>query len=78
MLKLKLIKRIAGKIVFNYYPEGKEIFGTISVDERTGEMDVVRVSENDEFGRYKLHALKRIREFINGDTFTEEDIVAWY
>lgn len=78
MLKLKVISRIAGKIVFNYYPEDKESFGIISVDESTGEMDVVRIAENDEFGRYKIHAIKRIREFLKGDTFATEDIVAWY
>lgn len=78
MLKLKLINQYDGKIVFNYYPNGKSDFGTVSINESTGEIVVLTVAKNDEFGRYKIHAIKRIKEYFNNKNFMIEDIVAWY
>ena len=78
MLKLKLINQHDGKIVFNYYPDGKDDFGTVSINERTGEVDVLSVAKSDEFGNYKIHAIKRIKEYFKNKNFILEDIVAWY
>ena len=78
MLKLKLIERKNGKIVFNYYPEGKEECGSLSINEETGEINVMNMPESDEFGTYKIHAIKRIKEYFKNKNFQVEDIVAWY
>ncbi|MDD6202469.1 MAG: hypothetical protein PUB13_05950 [Lachnospiraceae bacterium] len=78
MLKLKLMNKCDGKIVFNYYPEGKSDFGTVSINEKTGEIDIMNVAQNDEFGRYKIHAINRIKEYFENKKFVTEDIVAWY
>lgn len=78
MLILKLLSQDSGKIVFNYYPEGKEDFGTLSLNEHTGEISVISVPECDEFGRYRIHAIKRIKEYFQNKHFELEDIVVWY
>lgn len=67
-----------GKIVFNYYPEGENEYGTISINENTGEVNILSIAQNDEFGSYKIHAIKRIKEYFDRRKFIFEDIVAWY
>lgn len=78
MLKLKLMNRYDGKIVFNYYPDENNDFGTISINEGTGEISVLSKAENDEFGNYKVHAIKRIKEYFKNKNYLLEDIVTWY
>ncbi len=78
MLVLKRVEWNDGKIVFNYYPEGKDSFGSISVDENSGELNVLRIAENDEFENYKVHAITRIREYFENRNFLQEDVVSWY
>lgn len=78
MLKLKFISRDNGKIVFNYYPEGKEKYGSISINEETGEINILNMADNDEFGTYKIHAVKKMKEYFQNKNFLAEDIVAWY
>ena len=38
----------------------------------------MNVAKSDEFGRYKIHAIKRIKEYFGNKKFMTEDIVAWY
>ena len=78
MLRLKLDKTLDGKIVFNYYPEDKEEFGTITVDEKNGEIQILNQANNDEFGDYKVHAISKIREYIKNKEYQLDTIVAWY
>ena len=36
MLKFKMVESEDGKLVYRYFPEGKEDYGVISYDEKTG------------------------------------------
>lgn len=78
MLTLKMTSQEAGAIVFNYYPEGRSEYGTIRVNKDTGELSILHTASNDEFGTYKVHAIKRIKTYIQNKSFELEDTVAWY
>ncbi len=62
---MKLINQYDGKIAFNYYPDEKDDFGTVSINENTGEVDVLTVAKSDEFGSYKIYAIKSIFKIRN-------------
>lgn len=78
MLKLILMEQNAGMAIYNYYPEGEGEPGSISIDKKNGKIDVLHVPKNDEFGRYKIHAIRKISEYFDKQVFREEDVVAWY
>lgn len=78
MLLLKLVEETSSKVVYDYFPEQKENFGTITIDKITGEVTDVKVSSNDLHERYMHHAVSRIIEFFKNGTYNKEDIIAWY
>ena len=77
MLLLKLVKETSSKVVYNYFPEQKEHFGTVAIDKTTGEVTDVQISINDKHERYMHHALSRIVEFFENGTYKDQDVVAW-
>lgn len=77
MLTLQLNKESDNNVLYNYYPENKEEFGTVLIDKTTGEI-TTGISGNDKFGRYLMHAVKRVKEYFEKGTYQKEDIVAWY
>lgn len=78
MLRLELVDNTQCKAIYNYFPEGKEEYGTISINKRTGELEVEKISANDEYKRYLFHARSRIEDFFAENNFMEKDVVAWY
>lgn len=78
MLLLELAGNMQEKAVYNYFPEGKKEYGTVSVNKSTGELDVEKVSVNDEHKRYLCHAISRIEKYFAENNFQDKDIVAWY
>lgn len=78
MLKLILMEQNAEMAVYNYYPEGEGEPGSISIDKRTGKINVLHVPPNDEYGHYKIHAIQRISEYFDKQVFRKKDVVAWY
>ena len=78
MLTLKLISENEQELVFNYHPEGNSEFGTIVVNKRSEELHLLHDAENDEFGIYKVHAVSKIKEYLQNKVFLKETTVAWY
>ena len=78
MLLLKLIKETDSMVVYNYYPEQKEEFGTVMLDKKTGEITDAKISSNDLHKRYMHHAVSKICQFFENGEYKQEDIVAWY
>lgn len=77
MLRLKLIRDDEQEVIYNYYPENKNEFGTISVNKNTGEVKIISEVEKDKFCIYRNHALSKIRECQRKGAFIRESIVAW-
>lgn len=78
MLLLELTGNMQEEAIYNYFPEGKEEYGTISINKNTGELDVKKVSVNDEHKRYLFHAISRIEKYFKENNFRGNDTVAWY
>lgn len=77
MLILRLISETGKSVEYNYYPEGKKIYGKVVIDKITGDISTV-CSADDEFGRYLMHAVKRIKDYFEEGEYRAEDMVAWY
>jgi len=78
MLKFKMVEREQGKLVYRYFPEGKEDYGVVSYDEKTGTSNIEMLAKDDEHRRYALKMLSRIRKMKANGTFDAEGMVAWY
>jgi len=78
MLKFKLIERREGKLVYRYFPEGKEDYGVVSYDKRTDTTTIETLAKEDEFQWYALKMLSRIRKMKEKGSFDTEGMVAWY
>lgn len=62
---------------YNYYPEDQENFGTIIINKTMGEIET-NLSSNDKFGRYIMHAVKRVIEYFEEGVYKKQDFVVWY
>ena len=78
MLRLELVDNTNDKVIYNYFPEGKEEYGIVSVNKNTGDLNVEKIAVNDEYKRYLFHAMSRIRKFFSENRFSEKETVAWY
>lgn len=78
MLTLELVEECDGTLVFNYYPEGKAEFGTVSINKDTGEILVLKTPSVDKFGIYKVKALSTLRKYYASGEYRGKDTVAWY
>ena len=78
MLVLKLVNETATEAAYNYYPEGKEMFGVLIVNKDDGDIAVSKVAENDEFRRYLGHEVPKVKEFYDTTIYEKEALVAWY
>lgn len=78
MLLLKLVQETNSVVVYNYFPEQKDDYGTVTLDKCTGEISDVKVSRNDLYERYMHHAVSKVVEFFKNGTYKQEEVVAWY
>lgn len=78
MLSYEMIINDAEKIVYKYYPEGKETFGTVFINKKTKEYTVDKLASNDEAKTYLMHMFSQIRKFITENHFKEKGMIAWY
>ena len=77
MLRLKLVKNTNSKVVYNYFPENEDKYGTVTLDKSNGDVINVVIAENDSFNRYMHHAVSKVIKFIENNSFPEEETVAW-
>ena len=78
MLTLKLKDENENSMVFNYYPENKKLFGTLNLDKKTGDIQIISVPENDSHHRYLQHAVSKIDEYFRSGKYENAATVAWY
>lgn len=78
MVKLILQKKLEDKIAYNYHPDGKDNYGVLLINVKSGDIEVIAVADNDSFRRYLMHAVARIEKYFEEKKFLKEDVVAWY
>ena len=59
MLLLKLLEESDSEVVYSYFPEKKEYFGTVKINKITGEIIDVQIADNDLHKRYMHHAVSK-------------------
>ena len=77
MLKYKMIENSDGFITYQYFPEGNEDSGFLTINKNDGTVVKQELAKTDEFKRYFFHMLDRIEDFIANKNFLDEGIVAW-
>lgn len=77
MLRLELVSNTQEEVIYNYFPEHESEYGTVSINKATGELDVKKVSVNDEYKRYLYHAISTVEMYFKEDSFREKATVAW-
>lgn len=79
MLKLKNIKRNNGIISAEYDPENSGIFGTVSIDAKSGEVIESNASEYDkDFPVYLNHAISGLEKLAAQENIPEEKLIMWH
>lgn len=77
MLNLIFKSFIDGEYIYDYYPEGKEAFGTVSYNVNTDEVNFVKIAPSDEkLRRYAMHAVQALLDFAENGEFPKERLVA--
>lgn len=77
MLVMELVRENDDKVIYNYYPEGREAFGTIAIDKENGDVSVVKRSDEKELSSYCGHALRTLQKYRNIGEYKLKDTVAW-
>lgn len=80
MLKFVMVEETDEIVIYNYYPEGKSVYGTISFNKKTKECKIIKLSEEetDYFTWYARHMFSRCRKFHDEGQYEKEGMVAWY
>lgn len=78
MLKLLFIKRTEQNLIYHYFPEGTSVYGILSINTTTSEIQIIKVAESDAHHRYLGHAISELRKFHESGTYCKESTVAWY
>ena len=78
MLLLKLVNEKDSEVVYNYFPEQGEQFGSVIISKTTGEIIDAQIAENDLHRRYLHHAVSKVVEFYENDVYEDKAVVAWY
>jgi len=66
------------RLIYKYYPEGKEFFGEIEFLFNVREATVSRKAENDETGSYGRKATIKVENIIEGKKELPRDFIqAW-
>ena len=78
MLRLELARKTDNEVVYNYFPEQENKYGSITINEDTGNIIDFKIASNDKHRRYFQHAIARIEKYIENKSYQEKDVVAWY
>ena len=76
MLRLELIEITEADVKYRYYPEDSKEYGIVIVRKTTRERDIEEKADGYDTS-YAAHALRRLEEYCEKNTFPKEDIVAW-
>lgn len=75
MLTYKLAEETEMHITYHYFPEGKEEFGTVTFEKKTGKVSDIVLAKTDEVKWYANHM---IEEFTAHNEFQRSGTIAWY
>ena len=76
---LELIELTEEKAVYRYYPEGKEKWGIVSINRKTGNVfHDKHYDENDHTEMYHGMAWSRLRKYQAADNYPKKAQIAWY
>ena len=76
MLRLELIEVTEADVKYRYYPEDSKEYGVVILGKTTRERDIEEKADGYDMS-YAAHALRRLEEYCEKNTFPKEDIVAW-
>ena len=78
MLLLKLIKITNNVVVYNYFPENAEDYGTIELDLKSREARLIKRADKYKQTMYLMHAYQGLLRMLYENDFSDTRVVAWY
>ena len=79
MLLLKLIKINNNVVVYNYFPENAEDYGTIELDLVSKEFfTLIKRADKYKQTMYLIHAYQGLLRMLDENDFSDTRVVAWY
>lgn len=78
MVTYKISEENSENITYNYFPNGKDDKGFLTINKKDGSIINYSIAKTDEFKRYFFHFRDKIKEFILKQNFPNEGFVAWY
>lgn len=78
MLIYKLYKFEGDLILYQYYSRFENDAGLISVNRKTGEITVIKQSDDDFGGRMANKLSVRLTDFYAENAYKEAGTIAWY
>ena len=78
MLLLKLVKINNNVVVYNYFPENAEDYGTIELDLISKDVRLIKQAEKYKQSMYLMHAYQGLLRMLDENDFSDTRVVAWY
>lgn len=78
MLKYRLIENSKYLLIYEYFPDGGNDGGFISMKKDSREVVSYQRAKNDEFGSYFNHMKNRMRQFCEENMYRDDGIIAWH
>ena len=78
MLLLKLVKINNNVVVYNYFPENTEDYGTIELDLLSKEVRLIKRADKYKQTMYLMHAYQGLLRILDENDFSDRRVVAWY
>ena len=78
MVKLLLIQTTDETVQYQYFPEGKDFYGILSLNRTAGDINILKQAANDNFNVYLHHAIRSLERYYKTGIFPERDTIAWY
>lgn len=78
MLRYVLDRVENGIAYYLYYPENDEVPGIVSVNKKSGEVNIVELSPDDTSRIYAFKLVRRLEKFYKENIYRDDGIVAWY
>lgn len=78
MLELVLNSDNGEIVEYNFFPEGKKEYGTITVNKKTGVVDITKRADGDDYDVYLRHAVSKVLNYQKSGSYQQKEMVAWY
>ena len=78
MLILKLVKITNNVVVYNYFPENAEDYGTIELDLVSKEFTLIKRADKYKQTMYLMYACQGLLKMLDENDFSDTRVVAWY